>query len=355
MSEPANVFVVGGGAWGTALAHVAAIAGARARLIARQAAVVDAINESHTNPQYLPDVAIHPEVRAQIDADGIETADIVIVAVPAQHTREALAVLGPDRLTGRPVVLAAKGLERGTELRQSQVLGQIAPAAIPLALSGPSFASEVARSRPTAVSLAGEDVTQTEWVAALLAGPTFRPYAGADLVGVELAGALKNIFAIACGAVDGAGLGLSARAAVLARAFAELRRLVSALGGAPATLTGLAGLGDLALSCTTRQSRNYEFGRRLAAGEPVAQALVEGRHTAPAALSLAGKAAVDAPITAAVNALISGEADIGELVAALMARPLKREVEDAALHAPGGSKRGARRDKDTQPVGPEGN
>jgi glycerol-3-phosphate dehydrogenase (NAD(P)+) len=276
--------------------------------------VVEAINESHTNPEYLPDIAIHPRVRAQIGAEGIETADIVIMAVPAQHTREALTAIGPERLAGKPVVLAAKGLERDTQLRQSQVLAQVAAEAIPLALSG-----------PTAVSLAGADVTHTEKVAALLAGPTFRPYAGADLVGVELAGALKNVFAIACGAVDGAGLGLSARAAVLARAFAELRRLVSALGGAPATLTGLAGLGDLVLSCTTRQSRNFEFGRRLAAGEPAAHALVEGRHTAPAALSLAVGAAVDAPITAAVNALISGQAEIGELVAALMTRPLKRE------------------------------
>lgn len=325
MSEPADIFVVGGGAWGTALAHVAAIANARPRLVARQGSVVEAINESHTNPEYLPDIAIHPRVRAQIGAEGIETADIVIMAVPAQHTREALTAIGPERLAGKPVVLAAKGLERDTQLRQSQVLAQVAAEAIPLALSGPSFAAEVARSRPTAVSLAGADVTHTEKVAALLAGPTFRPYAGADLVGVELAGALKNVFAIACGAVDGAGLGLSARAAVLARAFAELRRLVSALGGAPATLTGLAGLGDLVLSCTTRQSRNFEFGRRLAAGEPAAHALVEGRHTAPAALSLAVGAAVDAPITAAVNALISGQAGIGELVAALMTRPLKRE------------------------------
>lgn len=355
MSEPAIVFVVGAGAWGTALAHVAAIAGTRVRLIGRDAAVVEAINERHANPGYLPDIEIHREVGAQIGADGVETADFVIMAVPAQETRQVLGALGADSLARKPVVLAAKGLERGSEMRQSEILAELAPAAIPLALSGPSFAAEVARSCPTAVSLAGADVKLTEEVAALLAGPTFRPYAGADLVGVELAGALKNIFAIACGAVDGAGLGLSARAAVLARAFAELRRLVSALGGAPATLTGLAGLGDLALSCTSRQSRNYEFGRRLAADEPAAKALVEGRHTAPVALALARKVGVDAPITAAVNALISGEAEIGGLVAALMARPLKREAEDTTLGSEPPPQRGAAGADNTDGNGPEGN
>lgn len=322
-----TVFVVGGGAWGTALAHAAAVSGCTVRLLVRDPQTAEAVNERHRNPAYLGDAALHPGVTAQTGTEELDAAAAVILAVPAQRSRAVLDGIGAA-LGGLPVVLAAKGLEHGTGARQSEILAATAPGAMPLVLSGPSFADDVARSKPTAVTLAGEDAATTDRIAALLAGPTFRPYAAGDIAGVELAGALKNVFAIACGAVEGAGLGLSARSAVLARAFAEMTRIVTALGGKRETLTGLAGLGDLALSCSTRRSRNFDCGFRLAAGEPAAEVLTEGVATAPVARELAQEAGVDAPIIAAVNALLSGQAEIATLVEALMARPLKREGED---------------------------
>ena len=323
MSAP--VFVIGAGAWGTALAHVAACGGSPVMLCGRDAAVAEAVNETHRNPAYLGDAVLYVRVSAQVGAGGIETAALVIMAVPAQHSRAMLGEIGGGALAGKPVLLSAKGLERQTCLRQSEILAELAPEALPLVLSGPSFARDVARSKPTAVTLAGADAALTERIAALIAGPSFRPYVTNDVIGVELAGALKNVFAIACGAVQGADLGLSARSAMLARAFAEMTRIVDAEGGAQATLTGLAGLGDLVLTCTSRQSRNFEYGWRLGAGEAVGTALAEGVHTAPVGLMLAARSGLEAPIISAVNALISGKAAVGELVETLMARPLKRE------------------------------
>ena len=230
-------------------------------------------------------------------------------------------------LAGLPVVLSAKGLERGTQLRQSEVLAAIVPSAVPFVLSGPSFAEDVAAGRPTAVTLAGDDAELTSEVAAALAGPTFRPYAADDRIGVELAGALKNVYALGAGAVDGAGLGASARAALIARAFAELTRLVVRMGGTSTSLAGLAGLGDLTLSCTSVQSRNYRYGAALGAGRSTeAIGLVEGVATAPVALELARRHGIDAPLVEAVNRLLSGTESIAEIVASLMARPLKRET-----------------------------
>jgi glycerol-3-phosphate dehydrogenase (NAD(P)+) len=254
-------------------------------------------------------------------------ADLVIVAVPAQATRAALTS-ARGRLAGKPVVLAAKGLEAGTLLRQSEILGEVAPAAIPFVLSGPSFAADVVAGRPTAVTLAGDDASDTSDVAAALAGPALRPYASDDRVGVELAGALKNVYALACGAVEGAGLGASARAALIARSFAELSRLVVAMGGQASTLTGLAGLGDLTLSCTSIQSRNYRYGVALGRGDtPSSVDLAEGVATAPVAHGMAKRLGVDAPLVEAVNLLLMRRAGIGEIVAGLMSRPLKREDE----------------------------
>jgi glycerol-3-phosphate dehydrogenase (NAD(P)+) len=223
------------------------------------------------------------------------------------------------------VVLTAKGLEQGTLKRQSEVLAEAAPGAIPFVLSGPSFAVDVAAGRPTAVTLAGDDEGLTEAIASALAGPSFRPYAGGDRIGVELAGALKNVYALAAGAVDGAQLGASARAALIARAFAELSRIIPAFGGKAETLTGLAGLGDLTLSCTSEQSRNYQHGKALGRGEPLPASLAEGVFTAPVAQMLARQAGVDAPLIDAVNLLLTGNVTITHIVAGLMSRPLKRE------------------------------
>lgn len=322
-----HVAVIGAGAWGTALAQAAASAGRTVTLVARDPAVVAAVNERHRNPGYLDELPLSPRIRATLGFDG--NADFLILAVPAQASRAALIELGPTRLAARPVLLSAKGLEHHTLARQSEILAELAPAARPFVLSGPSFAEDVAAARPTAVTLAGEDAGLTEALAAALAGPSFRPYAASDIIGVELAGGLKNVYALACGAVDGAGLGASARSALLARAFAELSRLVVALGGQSATLTGLAGLGDLTLTCTSVQSRNYRYGIALGRGGSPPEAggigLAEGVFTAPAAQALAHKLDIDAPLIDAVNLLLNRRARIDEIVAGLMARPLKRE------------------------------
>ena len=316
-----RVAVVGAGQWGTALAQAAAVAGRTVTLVARDPAVVDEINRDHTNSRHLGAQKLSPGIGASLAFEG---ADLLILAVPAQASRVALAALG--RLDGLPVLLTAKGLEEGTLERQSEILAEVAPGAIPFVLSGPSFAVDLAAGRPTAVTLAGDDAADTEAIASALAGPSFRPYAAGDRIGVELAGALKNVYALAAGAVDGAKLGASARAALIARAFAELSRLLPALGGQAVTLTGLAGLGDLTLSCTSEQSRNYRTGFALGSGKAApAQLLAEGVFTAPVAQRLANKTGIDAPLVDAVNLLLSGKASIETIVAGLMSRPLKRE------------------------------
>jgi glycerol-3-phosphate dehydrogenase (NAD(P)+) len=314
-----RVAVIGAGAWGTALAQAAAIAGREVTIVARDRSVVDEINAHHTNSRHLGAQSLAPSIHAATSFGG---ADLVILAVPAQASRSALAGLS---LSGVPVVLTAKGLEQGSLRRQSEILAEAAPGAIPYVLSGPSFAADVAAGRPTAVTLAGDDASATEDIAAALAGPTFRPYAAGDIVGVELAGALKNVYALAAGAVDGARLGASARAALIARAFAELSRILPAFGGKAETLTGLAGLGDLTLSCTSEQSRNYQHGKALGRGEAQPSSLAEGVFTAPVAQSIARQAGVDAPLIDAVNLLLTGNVTITNIVAGLMSRPLKRE------------------------------
>lgn len=329
-----KVSVIGGGAWGTALAEVAARAGHMVDLVVRDADTARAINSGHVNAGHLPGDRLSETITARAGHDGIEGSDLVLLVVPAQVSREVLTAIGPQPLAGKPVILCAKGLETGTLCRQSEILAACAPDALPLALSGPSFAHDVASGRPTAVTLAANDQMLCTEMATALSGATFRLYSSGDLAGVELAGALKNVYALAAGAVEGAGLGLSARSALIGRAFAEMSRLVTALGGEARTLTGLAGLGDLTLSCTSVQSRNYASGIALGRGKTPAEiqteglGLAEGVKTAPVALSLAQKYAVDVPLIAATNALIGGTLGISDIVAQLMARPLKREGED---------------------------
>jgi glycerol-3-phosphate dehydrogenase (NAD(P)+) len=320
-----RVAVVGAGAWGTALAQAAAMAGRAVSLVARDRAVIEEVNQRSRNAAYLGDLRLSEAITA---LDHLEAAaELVILAVPAQASRGALSLIR-DRIAGKPVVLSAKGLETGTLKRQSEILAELAPTALPFVLSGPSFATDVAAGRPTAVTLAGNDPALTEAVAAALAGPALRPYAADDIVGVELAGALKNVYAIASGAIEGAGLGASARSALIARGFAELSRLVGAMGGQASTLAGLAGLGDLTLSCTSTQSRNYRYGVALGRGvAPSADDLAEGVATAPVAQGMARGLGIDAPLIDAVNLLLAGEQSIDLIVAGLMSRPLKREDE----------------------------
>src|SRR3569832_2312267 len=270
-----RVAVIGAGEWGTALAQAAASAGRHVTLIGRDPDVLAEINVAHTNRKHLGTQRLSTHISASRQYSG---ADLVILAVPAQSTRAALEALGN---LGEPVVLTAKGLEHGTVKRQSEILAEVAPNAVPFVLSGPSFAVDVAGGRPTAVTLAGEYDAETEAIAAALAGPSFRPYAAGDIIGVELSGALKNVYALAAGAVEGARLGASARAGLIARAFAELGRILPALGGKAKTLSGLAGLGDLTLSCTSTQSRNYRHGVAHGRGEAAPAELAEGVFTAP--------------------------------------------------------------------------
>jgi glycerol-3-phosphate dehydrogenase (NAD(P)+) len=315
-----RVAVIGAGEWGTALAQAAAAAGRQVTLIGRDPDVLAEINVAHTNRKHLGLQRLSPRISASPRYSG---ADLVILAVPAQATRAALGALGP---LGEPVVLTAKGLEHETLKRQSEILAELSPNAVPCVLSGPSFAVDVAAGRPTAVTLAGQSEMGTEAVAAALAGPSFRLYAARDMVGVELAAALKNVYALAAGAIDGANLGASARAGMIARAYAELTRLIVALGGSAETMGGLAGLGDLALSCTSTQSRNYRYGMALGQSELPARALAEGVFTAPVALALAQRAGIEAPLIEAVNLLLGGATKIDRIVAGLMSRPLKRET-----------------------------
>jgi glycerol-3-phosphate dehydrogenase (NAD(P)+) len=324
-----SVAVIGGGAWGTALAQAAAMAGRTTTLVVRTAEQAAEINLGRTNEAALPGQVLLDGVTA---AHELPETDIIVLAVPAQSTRTLLSGLDPALLAGKPVVLSAKGLETGTLARQSEILVDMAPGAIPFVLSGPSFAADVAAGRPTAVTLAGDDASDTSDLAAALAGPSFRPYAADDRIGVEIAGALKNVYALACGAVDGAQLGASARAALIARGYAEMARMVTAMGGSAHTLTGLAGLGDLTLTCTSVQSRNYQFGMALGEGRRTDEILAsgaklaEGVATAPVAAALARSLGVDAPLIDAVDAVVAGKSDIATIVAGLMARPLKREA-----------------------------
>jgi len=315
--------VIGAGAWGTALAQAAAMAGRSVALVGRDREVIEEINQRSTNSRYLGATRLSERITAVDHLD--DAADFIILAVPAQQTRQVIASVGAHRFGDKPVVLSAKGLEANTLKRQSEVLAEVVPDAMPFALSGPSFAEDVAAGRPTAVTLAGDDASDTSEMAAALAGPALRPYAADDRIGVELAGALKNIYALAAGAVEGAAFGASARSALIARAFAEMSRFVTAMGGSHSTLAGLAGLGDLTLSCTSVQSRNYRAGIALGRGEALPAFLAEGVATAPVAQAIAADLGVDAPLVDAVNLLLSGRESIDDIVAALMARPLKKE------------------------------
>jgi len=320
-----KIAVLGGGSWGTALALVGAGAGHSVTIHARDAATVGAINTGHENAKRLPGFALPETITAGSDlAAAVAGAGAIVSAVPAQATRDVLAALAPA--PGVPVVLAAKGLERATGLTMSAVAADVLPGAPVAVLSGPGFAADVAAGLPTAVTIAALDVALADDLCAVFAGPAFRPYAETDVTGVEIGGAVKNVLAIAAGIVTGRNLGASAQAALIARGFAELRRLAVALGAEGETLMGLSGLGDLVLTCTSGQSRNFAYGERLGGGETAAEGvLVEGAATAAAAARLAAEHHVDMPVVAAVAAVIDGMLTVDGAIDGLLARPLKRE------------------------------
>jgi glycerol-3-phosphate dehydrogenase (NAD(P)+) len=322
-----SIGVLGGGAWGTALALTARRAGREVRLWARDHDTVAAIDEHHENRRYLPGVALD-HLPATTNIAIALRCDAVLVAVPAQSVRSVAAIAAPYLSHGKPLVVCAKGLERGTARRMTEIVAEAAPDCVPAVLSGPSFATDVAAGLPTAVTIAAADEALALDLCHALGGAAFRPYAETDVVGVEIGGAVKNVLAIACGIVVGRRLGASALAALTARGFAEIRRLAEALGGKPDTLMGLSGLGDLVLTCSSRQSRNFSYGVSLGEGrEPGApHPLVEGIETAAVARDLARRHRVEMPVVEAVARVLSGHFSIDEAIDGLMSRPLKREA-----------------------------
>lgn len=327
MSTAPRIAVLGGGAWGTALAQTLTVAGNRVRLWARDEATVQAINGQHANPRYLPGMALHPDLAACGDlAAAIDDAECVLSVVPAQTTAAVLARVRHVIAPGVPIVLCAKGIEAGTGRLMSEIAQAILPSSPPAALSGPSFATDVAAGLPTAVTVAALDTETAARLAVFLSTPTLRCYSSDDLVGVEVGGALKNVLAIAAGAVVGAGLGASAQAALVTRGFVELRRIAASFGARPETLMGLSGLGDLVLTCGSGQSRNFAYGRTIGRGEPIdGLPLAEGVATAGIARRIARERGIDAPITESVAMILDRTITVREAVSNLLARPLKSE------------------------------
>ena len=333
MSAP-QVGVVGGGAWGTALAQMLASDGRDVLLWAREPDVVEAVNSAHENPRFLPGAALHPAIRASGSLADLAALPVLLMVTPAQHLGAVLGELAPQ---GSDIVLCAKGIEQGTGRLMSEVAAAAAPAAALAVLSGPTFAHEVADGLPTAVTLAcagGED--QWARLAPVIARPAFRPYYSADVIGASIGGAVKNVLAIACGVVEGLGLGANARAALISRGFAEMQRLGLALGAEAETLAGLSGLGDLVLTCSSSESRNFALGMALGAeGDRTGGAagllaerttVAEGAFTAPVLARLASEHAIAMPIAAGVAALLDGALSPRALVAQLLARPLRAEA-----------------------------
>ncbi|RAZ74855.1 NAD(P)H-dependent glycerol-3-phosphate dehydrogenase [Mesorhizobium atlanticum] len=323
-----RVTVLGGGAWGTALALAMLRAGHDVRLYARDTETVAAVARGE-NPRYLPGISIEPGIAATGDiAAALEGADCVLAVTPAQSLRAVLAHARNHVPAGVPLVLCAKGIERDTGALLSTIVEESLPNNPVAALSGPSFASDVARGLPTAVVVAARDAELAAELAARFSAKNLRCYSSDDLIGVEIGGALKNVFAIAAGAVTGAGLGASAQAAMVTRGFVELRRIGAAFGARPETLMGLSGLGDLLLTCSSAQSRNFAYGLALGQGKPLAGLpLAEGVPTAGIAARIAAERGIEAPIISAVAAILDGKVTIGQAVTALMTRPLKTETD----------------------------
>ena len=322
-----KIGVIGGGAWGTALAQVTAAQGGDVLLWALEAEVVATINAAHENDVYLPGVPLAPSIRAVADLAEMADRDALLVVTPAQHLRKVLGGLA-DR--AQPLILCAKGMEAGTRKLMSEAAAEACPDAPIAVLSGPTFAHEVAQGLPTAVTLACEDEALGQQLAARIARPTFRPYVSTDVVGAEIGGAVKNVLAIACGVVEGAGLGQNARAALISRGFAEMTRFGLARGARAETLAGLSGLGDLVLTCSSTSSRNFSLGKGLGEGKSAAEMLAdrktvaEGAFTAPVLCEAAREAGVEMPIVDAVCALLEGAA-VDTVVAQLLTRPLRNE------------------------------
>jgi glycerol-3-phosphate dehydrogenase (NAD(P)+) len=320
--------VIGGGAWGTALAQVAATSGRETLLWAMENDVVEAINAVHENPVYLAGQTLDPAVRATGNLGELQGCDAWLVVTPAQHMR---AVLQAAPRGGQPLILCSKGIEEGSGRLLHDVAREACPDAPVTVLSGPTFAHEVAAGLPTAVTLAAEEQALGEELRQRIASPRFRIYLSDDVAGAEIGGAVKNVLAIACGVVEGKGLGQNARAALIARGFAEMTRFGLAHGARRETLAGLSGLGDLVLTCSSTSSRNFSLGKGIGEGRSAAELMsdrrtvAEGAFTAPVLARLAEQRGIDMPIVAAVNGLLAGRFSADQVLEQLLSRPPRPE------------------------------
>ena len=316
--------VIGGGAWGTALAQVAATGGRETLLWALEDDVVSAVNEIHENPVFLKGLKLDPAIRATSNFSDLADVDAWLVVTPAQHMR---AVLGRSPCPKMPLILCSKGIEERTGKLLHDVAHEVCPSSPVAVLSGPTFAHEVASGLPTAVTLACQDRALGEALRARINLPAFRTYCTDDVAGAEVGGAVKNVLAIACGVAEGRGLGQNARAALIARGFAEMTRFGLAMGGRRETLAGLSGLGDLVLTCSSTSSRNFSLGKAIGEGKSVAdlmkdrRTVAEGAHTAPVLDRIAKAQGIDMPLVDAVATLLTGKVAIGELLETMLSRP----------------------------------
>ncbi len=328
MTSYKNFGVVGGGAWGTALAQLLAADGAPVRLWAREAEVVAAINAEHRNPAFLPGALLSASLTATGALADMAELDALLIVVPVPFLRAVLADLPAG---DAPLIFCSKGMEAGSFAFPIDMARDLAPQRPHAVLSGPTFANEVAAGLPTAITLAAADPDLAAAIAGAIARPHFRPYVSTDVIGAEIGGAIKNILAIACGIVDGAGLGLNARAALISRGFAEMTRFGLARGAQAETLAGLAGLGDLVLTCTSANSRNFALGQGLGRGEDAAtlmadrRTVAEGAFSAPVVAAAARADGIDMPICDTVARLVAGETRVADAIHALLSRPLRSE------------------------------
>ncbi|HEX3970967.1 MAG TPA: NAD(P)H-dependent glycerol-3-phosphate dehydrogenase [Stellaceae bacterium] len=332
MSALQRFGVIGGGAWGTALAQVLRRAGRDVVLWAREPEVVAAINGNHNNPLFLPNVALDPAIRATADLAEIARTDALLLVAPAQHLRTMCKQIEPSLAASTPLIICAKGIEEESGALLSEAVAASLPQTSLAVLSGPTFAGEVAKGLPTAITLAAGDAALGQRLINAIGTREFRPYFTDDVAGAQIGGAVKNVMAIACGIVMGRGFGDNARAALITRGLAEMVRLALAKGGKAETLMGLSGLGDLTLTCSSTQSRNHSLGLALGKGEKLEtyvagrRSVAEGVSSSAAAAALARKLNVDMPIVGAVDAILHRGAAIDEVIEALLTRPFKAEA-----------------------------